>query len=722
MSWFADGITEAEVGAIDNLAYMAQSSGAVAEQVADLPWFSDGITEMELEGLEYLKFLASDSEATASRIVNMSWFADGITEAEVGAIDNLAYMAQSSGAVAEQVADLPWFSDGITEMELEGLEHLKFLASDSEATASRIVNMSWFADGITEAEVGAIDNLAYMAQSSGAVAEQVADLPWFSDGITEMELEGLEHLKFLASDSEATASRIVNMSWFADGITEAEVGAIDNLAYMAQSSGAVAEQVADLPWFVDGVTAIEVDAIDELAYVAQSSPSVAERIVGMPFLTAIGPVDIPAINALAALAAFSGDSLEQIMAHPSIARGITDELTPVVAMLYGVVKTNPSLIERLLNPEEVDLERRSITLPITGDVDLAIVRTRPGAARGMDLLEYSVRASEELIGKPLPTHYVGLLYEGAAGEGPAGQNFGTHIAILPEFDVDDGSFDAEFAPHIIAHEVSHYYWVGNANWIDEGLADFMASAIQGRRTGELVRVTNAPCSYVRSIIELESLAPDADADYDLFGCNYSLGERLFVDMHRILGDEATWQALGELYDRSLVEQDDLKGTSLGIEHLRAVFQSHAGALVSIGRWYDRTEDYDLSQLDMRPVEPTLPAINGKIDEAFLTVGEDGPKVSSFSAKDAAGQTLWLNLDYSYRVTGGPHELVLRTVQFYEDGSEFGWDSVEITAESQYVGGVSFVSVGSDKWAPGRYWVYIYDGDRKVAEVQYEVMP
>ena len=97
-------------------------------------------------------------------------------------------------------------------------------------------------------------------------------------------------------------------------------------------------------------------------------------------------------------------------------------------------------------------------------------------------------------------------------------------------------------------------------------------------------------------------------------------------------------------------------------------------------------------------------------------------MSSFSVEDVANQTVWLNLDYSYNVTGGPHKLVLALVEFYEDGFAFRRGSVEITAESQNIGGVSFAYVGSDKWAPGRYWVYLYDGDRKVADVQYEVTP
>ncbi len=74
------------------------------------------------------------------------------------------------------------------------------------------------------------------------------------------------------------------------------------------------------------------------------------------------------------------------------------------------------------------------------------------------------------------------------------------------------------------------------------------------------------------------------------------------------------------------------------------------------------------------------------------------------------------------MTNSSHKLCLDVVEFYEDGFEFSRDSVEITAESQYIGAGSSVTVGSDNWAPGRYWVYLYDGDRKVAHLQYEVTP
>ena len=551
----------------------------------------------------------------------------------------------------------------------------------------------------------------------------IVAIAWIADGVEASETEAVQELVYLAAFHETLAASLIGLQWLTDGIAETETEGLENFRYLAFDSKAAARHLASLPWFLDGITETEVGAISNLAYIAQNNAAAAERIVGMPFVAAIEPADASALETLADLAAFEKGSFNRVMAHTSIVRGITDSLAPIVAVLYGAAKTNPSLIERLLEPGSVYMERRSVTLPLTGEVDLVIVRTAPGAVSSMDLLEHSVRASEELMGQPFPTRYVGLLYEDAVKGAYAGRNFGTHIVVLPKYDVDDGSREAEFAPHAIAHEVAHYFWSGNADWIDEGVSDFMASSIENMRTGRSIRVTNDPCAYARSIMELEALVPDADSDFDVFGCNYSLGERLFVDLYRSLGRDAIWQGLRDLYAKSVVEDDDddLRGTALGIRQVREVFDSAAASSIAIGRWYEGTEIYDVSRLDLHPADQTLPSINGQLDEAYITIGDNGPRVSKFSVQDAENRTVWLNLDYSYRVAGGSHKLTLDLLEFYEDGFEFRRDSVELTAESQYIGGGSSVSVGPERWAPGHYWVYIFDGDRKVAEVRYEVV-
>ena len=342
----------------------------------------------------------------------------------------------------------------------------------------------------------------------------------------------------------------------------------------------------------------------------------------------------------------------------------------------------------------------------------------------MDLLEHSVRGVEEFMGLPLPTNYVGLLYEDAVYGSNAGANFGTHIAILPNYDVADGSYEAEFAGSVIAHEVAHYYWGDNQGWVDEGAANFMASFIDGSRTGRPVAVSNPPCGHAGSLAGLESLGISVgDVEYL---CNYSLGERLFVDLYRTLGHERFQQGFRNLYVASVVEDDDeIPGTAVGVEHVRDAFSSDDGSgNVVISRWYDGTEPYDLSRLDTGPVAPNLPGINGRIDEAYVAISTDGTPVTTFSAQDVS-DWVYLTLEYLYDVSSGPRELPLEIVEFYEDGFELRRRSGELTAEARYIGGTARFSVGqspSRKWAPGRYWVYVYAGERKVAEVSYEVTP
>ena len=83
------------------------------------------------------------------------------------------------------------------------------------------------------------------------------------------------------------------------------------------------------------------------------------------------------------------------------------------------------------------------------------------------------------------------------------------------------------------------------------------------------------------------------------------------------------------------------------------------------------------------------------------------------------------MKYSYSVSGDPREVTLEIVEYYEDGFEFSRRNRTLTAEAEYIGGTSWFSVGqspSRKWAPGRYVVYVYWDERKVAEVQYNVIP
>ena len=349
----------------------------------------------------------------------------------------------------------------------------------------------------------------------------------------------------------------------------------------------LAAAVAALPWFADGITAAENSVVDNLGILMDADAALTRRIIHMPFLATLAPADVVAVTSLADLAHFDAPVFRQVMSHPTLRGGITDDWAGIVAVLAGVGDANPALIDVLLNPQRVTVERRRIDLPHSGSVDLAVIRTRPGARRSIDLLEHSVRSAEGFMEEPLPIGYVALLFENAVAGYSDGTNFGTHIAALPDYDVDDGSDDAQFTGHLIAHEVAHYYWNHGVDWVDEGAADLMASISENARAGAPVDVTNPPCAAVSSIAELERLNPDAYAD--AFDCNYALGERFFLALYRSIGDADFRRGFRSLYRMAQVEDDadDYAGTAVGIGHIKEAFQGNAAALSeAITLWYD----------------------------------------------------------------------------------------------------------------------------------------
>ena len=566
-------------------------------------------------------------------------------------------------------------------------------------------------------------NGRWLEQRDAQLASAIKGLVWVRDGIDDIESEAIQDLLYIAVTSRSVVGTIVSFSWVQDGIDDEEARAFRWLNNIGSAD--VASSVVTLSWVEDGIEEIEVKVLEQISYVDYGDSKVALRILDMPFLETIEPPDASAMESLGRLAAFRPEAFVGVMSHAALRDGITDDLAPIVATLDGVAKTSPSLINVLLDPARVILERRIITLPLSGDIVLDIIRTSPGAAVSMDLLEHSVRGIEEYMGSPLPTKYIELLYERAVTGSFAGTNFGTHIAILSDYDVDDDSYEAEFAGSVIAHEVAHYYWSGNEDWVDEGAADFVASVVEEARTGRPIGVTNPPCAHARSISELEGRGISrGDAD---FRCNYSLGERLFVDLHRALGSERFRHGFRDLYlvSESEDDADDRRGTSVGIEHIREAFRSdNTDVSVVIARWYDGTGPYNHSGLDSGPVNPTLSTINGRIDEAYVNTTTNGPAVSSFSAQDV-NDWVYLTLKYSYNVSGATREVPLEIVEYYEDGFEFSRRSRILTAEARYIGGTYWFTVGqspSRKWTPGRYWVFVYAGERKVAEVEYMVTP
>ena len=259
----------------------------------------------------------------------------------------------------------------------------------------------------------------------------------------------------------------------------------------------------------------------------------------------------------------------------------------------------------------------------------------------------------------------------------------------------------------------------------------MEFTVEKAHTGSPVIADSLPCAYFSSLGELvkaDILHPGEGGTFDEFLCNYSLGERIFLDLYRNLGDVDFRQGFSRLYQNSQVLDEYLWPTELNINHVREAFLSiESSSATVINRWYDGPTPRGIAPPDTVPVEPSLPGINGQITAHSLMFESNWPDGPGIGRLSAAGVDEWLliQLKWAFPSTTAPKVQLLEYVEYYEDGFAFRRRVRTHTFDPDWTGARTGRSIGfppGDKWATGSYWVQVYDRDRKVAEVTYEVTP
>ena len=471
-----------------------------------------------------------------------------------------------------------------------------------------------------------------------------------------------------------------------------------------------------LPWVEDGIDRNEFNAVRGLIRLADEG--YAEQLLEEPWV--VEGNNFPALESLWVLNGSNREALSQVMSHHTIRDGISEQEAKIVAALHPFLK--PDQLDKLLDPEQVMLEERTITLPLGGDTHLSIVRTRQGADHTMDLLERAVRNIEEFMGLPFPRRQAVYLFEESGSGGSAARNLGIRVVLL----VNEKALSEERILGLLTHETSHYYWSGGTYWIHEGAATFMESVVGNSLNGPLGQ---PPCSLARSISELEDLYPNTLTNFDAFRCNYALGERLFRDLHRNMDETAFRQAFRRLYLHTEfnIPNDECDDDKKTICHVKESYSSYASddmvGVVDkvIARWHDGTEPFDLTWMDDSTVQAQIAPIDGAIENAYLSFSPDGLEVSTVTREPNRTSSLYVNLEYSYQPSRGLNSLPIEIALSYEDGFEILRRQTLIPLPVGASHGTHSIWIrGAD--GLGRYRVNAYWGEQKIAEVNFETVP
>ena len=552
---------------LEDGAWLERNQPARAAQLRQLPWVADGVDDTEREAAEDLIRAARRYPEAFIILMAMSWVQDNdLTADEARAIELIRWSAHRSAELSKQMSQKPWVQDGITTAEASAMFDLAWTIREAPALAERMLVIPWIQDdSITDHEVTVTDSIYRVIRyaEAPAMAERMLELPWVQDRITADEAQAVEDIRRAAEEAPALAERMSQKTWFQDGITKTEA---TTLNYLRWISGKNAEA--------------------------------ATALVAMPFLDSVEDRDMLALRSLNNISWRDASGFAELMAHPKIKDGITDEETKIVAVLgQRTYSRAPGSAEVLLTGTDVYIQERLIQLPHTGETLLAVIGVQDPDTRSMEWFEHAVRSIERFMGEPFPIDYLALLYYDNTSNN-ANNNF-THLLFMGE----DDEVNRDAHPGVIAHEAAHWYWYGDSEgyqyrkWITEGSADFLRIISEHERIGRPLEPIKSPCGYFNNISELEKANPDrylpSGETNPPSRCYYSLGQRFFLDLYLTLGDETFRAAFCTLYLRSQQDNftDGCGRPPFNICRVEAAFKDGASADVIrkvdevINRWY-----------------------------------------------------------------------------------------------------------------------------------------
>ena len=517
-----------------------------------------------------------------------------------------------------------------------------------------------------------------------------------------------------------------------------DLAEVRNWEYAGQNAPVSVARIGGIAWIADGLHDVdEFNAAERLVNIAIDAPDTLDVMLdgGFPG-DSLEPLDLPALLSLQRMAQDRPERLAQLTGADWFRDGLTDPETAIVAVLYERSRfLSPEFDEIVSSPGSVSVETGYATSRAGESIPIAIIREAGvlnADSQVMAVAQAAVPIFEDMFDAPFPTPAIVIHVTDYVAGVAAGTNYQTHVTLKSEI---DANARPEFAPHAIFHEIAHYYLYARPTWYAEGGADFAASYARHVTAGERIEATNSPCAAVASLSELERLLPagepDALGDVDLWQCNYALGERLMLALHRKLGEEGFLLGWREIYgilarDPSYPSQQELAEIDIRVAWLRAGGMEMQPELEQIwDQWYRGRASREIDGApDATPVDPTLPAVNGRIDQAYIALQQGGSAVHGFSASQTTGW-VYLTLEYSYPAANSAQELTLEVVEYFEDGFATGRRSVPLPVQLLTTGGTQWLSVGPNppqRWAPGGYWVYVYESGRKVAEVEFGVTP
>ena len=379
------------------------------------------------------------------------------------------------------------------------------------------------------------------------------------------DLNKLRNANWLKNAHRDLYDRVTAFPWVQDSLSQKEGQTVENLFYIAAGRSSNLKALLDLDWLEDDLTAPEAKAVRWLRALNHLNEGQTATLLEMPFLKSVTETDALLIKGM-----FSRQYRRapgNILDHPKAKDGIDDDDT--ILITAATTSRDENQIRRLLTPGGATVETWQIATPRTPNLNLSIVRA--GSRRATDtsfIVEDAIAYVEDTMDMPLPTnHVILLLDDSGVFANFAGVNYGQAMAIRRKGE-DGSDRDRQAFVQVMVHEVAHYFWHGNEDWIDEGVANAIdiTYAIDKNLPSEFKTNHRGTCN----LSTLQDLAGAEHHRNSLnFLCNYFLGGSLFLDLQDTHGKQEFRQGLKNLY--AMTQKLHTEQEQAGIEEVKRAF-------------------------------------------------------------------------------------------------------------------------------------------------------
>ncbi len=540
-----------------------------------------------------------------------------------------------------------------------------------------------------------------------------------------------EHLESIAALNQRVLARLADSGDAMDDSGSEPDGPGGSVNY------AITSDITGLPWVRDGQTATERVTVAWLSELQEHNPSLVTSLVRMPFLQDHTPGDLQAIRTLT----YMSRGTSRIAPNPQYARdlvnraaladgsGIDNTEAKIIAVMSMQYFDGNSAFIQLL-ADYGTIEEKTSAGQHGNTLTFAVVRveeTRQNSTL-MQSAIIAIEGVETLMGEAFPSDFMGILV--ADCPDCLGRTNGVSIEMDDRFDQTDYDDNRQLL-RTMAHEIGHFWWGAGDGarhheaWISEGAAEYIGAYSVKARFGDSRLSTDYwPCPYYRTIEHLRADNPQYRVSQGGL-CNYSLGERLFINLDRNIGHTAFTAGFRDLHQRLSTYEDD--EIDQGLSLLRAFCPGCESNPWNLGSGGNTLARYYGEKVltDSSAPNGSLPGLgpvwgNVPIVDYFDENRQYGVAQVPASSPD---QRRWVQLRFN-DVVNPPDTVNIYVVLYHEDREPYMVWPQEMKVLSDEGRAWFYAYLGDPpRRAPGHHWVYIYNEDwEKIAEAEYQVLP